>query len=434
MTFAFFLSISLGGLFFVLLEHCTRAGWSVVARRVAEAIAANVWLMAVLAIPVVLGMHHLYHWSDAAAVAHDPLIEAKVGFLNPTFFMIRLAIYFTIWGVMATFLYRTSLAQDASGDPALTLRMERLSAPGMVLFALSLNFAAFDLLMSLDPHWFSTIFGVYYFAASVVAFFAVMPKVLWALQSRGILKNAITVEHYHDFGKLLFAFVVFWAYIAFSQYMLIWYANVPEETEWFLKRQTGEWTTVSLLLIFGHFVVPFLLLVSRFIKRRPLLARRHRRLCRGDVLGRHVLAGDPRVQPRHRPFRPARHPVLSGHERGVVGGRGVAPQPAPGDRRKRPAPRRVAGLRKRVRMNYEFLIFNFELPALASRGPVGRLGWNSKFIIQNLKLEPPVRYDDPNVAASAVVGIISAILLFVIIVVLQAYFFDAEQAEMEKKV
>jgi hypothetical protein len=270
-SFAFFLSISLGGLFFVLLEHCTRAGWSVVARRVAESIAANVWLMAVLVIPVVLGMHHLYHWSDAAAVAHDPLLAGKTGFLNPTFFMIRLAVYFLIWGVMATFLYRTSVAQDANGDPALTLRMERLSAPGMVVFALSLNFAAFDLLMSLDPHWFSTIFGVYYFSASVVAFFAVMPKILWALQGRGILKNAITVEHYHDLGKLLFAFLVFWAYIAFSQYMLIWYGNLPEETEWFLKRQTGEWTTVSLLLIFGHFVVPFLLLVSRFIKRRPLL-------------------------------------------------------------------------------------------------------------------------------------------------------------------
>jgi len=270
-SFAFFLSISLGGLFFVLLEHCTRAGWSVVARRVAEAVATNVWVMAVLAIPVVLGMDHLYHWTDTAAAAHDPLLAGKIGFLNPTFWTIRLVIYFVIWGVMASFLYRTSVAQDSSGDPALTLRMERLSAPGMVLFALSLNFAAFDLLMSLDPHWFSTIFGVYYFAASVVAFFAVMPKVLYALQWRGILKKAITVEHYHDFGKLLFAFLVFWAYIAFSQYMLIWYGNIPEETEWFLKRQTGDWTTVSLLLIFGHFVLPFLLLVSRFIKRRPIL-------------------------------------------------------------------------------------------------------------------------------------------------------------------
>jgi hypothetical protein len=270
-SFAFFLSISLGGLFFVLLEHCTRAGWSVVARRVAEAIAANVWVMAVLAVPVVLGMHHLYHWADTAAAAHDPLLAGKVAFLNPTFWVIRLAVYFGIWGLMASFLYRTSVAQDTTGEPGLTLRMERLSAPGMVVFALSLNFAAFDLLMSLDPHWFSTIFGVYYFSASVVAFFAVMPKALYALQMRGILKNAITVEHYHDLGKLLFAFIVFWAYIAFSQYMLIWYGNVPEETEWFLKRQTGGWTTVSLLLIFGHFVLPFLLLVSRYIKRRPPL-------------------------------------------------------------------------------------------------------------------------------------------------------------------
>ena len=270
-SFAFFLSISLGALFFVLLQHCTRAGWSVVVRRVAEALAGNVWLMAVLAIPIVLGMDHLYHWTDTAAAAHDPLLAGKLGFLNPTFFLVRLIVYFTIWGVMASFLNRTSAAQDRSGDPALTLRMERFSAPGMVLFALSLNFAAFDLLMSLDPHWFSTIFGVYYFAGSVVAFLAVMPKILYGLQTLGILKNAVTVEHYHDFGKLLFGFTVFWAYIAFSQYMLIWYGNLPEETEWFLKRQTGEWTTVSLILIFGHFVVPFLLLVSRFIKRRPLL-------------------------------------------------------------------------------------------------------------------------------------------------------------------
>ncbi len=270
-SFAFFLSISLGALFFVLLEHCTRAGWSVVVRRVAEVVAGNVWLMAVLAIPIVLGMDHLYHWTDTAAAAHDPLLAGKVGFLNPGFFLVRLIAYFLIWGVMASFLHRTSIAQDTSGDPALTLKMERLSAPGMVLFALSLNFAAFDLLMSLDPHWFSTIFGVYYFSASVVAFLAVMPKILYGLQMRGILTNAVTVEHYHDVGKLLFGFIVFWAYIAFSQYMLIWYGNLPEETEWFLKRQTGEWTTVSLLLIFGHFLVPFLLLISRAIKRRPLL-------------------------------------------------------------------------------------------------------------------------------------------------------------------
>jgi hypothetical protein len=269
-SFAFFLSLSLGALFFVMLQHVTRAGWSVVVRRIAEAIAANVWLMAVLAIPIVLGIEHLYHWAHPGIADHDPLIAAKTGFLNPGFFVARLAIYFFIWSVLAWFFYRTSKAQDANGDPALTRRMEVLSAPGIVLFALSLNFAAFDLLMSLDPHWFSTIYGVYYFSASVLVFFAVMPKILLWLQMQGLLKNAVTVEHYHDIGKFMFAFTVFWAYIAFSQYLLIWYGNIPEETEWFLKRQTGDWTWISLTLLFGHFVLPFLMLISRHVKRRPL--------------------------------------------------------------------------------------------------------------------------------------------------------------------
>jgi hypothetical protein len=242
-----------------------------VVRRIAEAIAANVVLMAVLAVPIVLGMHHLYHWSHADAVAHDPILMGKAGFLNPSFFVVRLGIYFASWILLAWFLYRTSTRQDSTGDPALTLRMERVSAPGMVLFAVTINFAAFDLLMSLDPHWFSTIFGVYYFATSVVTFCAVMPKVLAGIQWRGILPNAVSVEHYHDIGKLLFAFVVFWAYIAFSQYMLIWYGNLPEETGWFLKRQTGGWTGISLTLLFGHFLIPFLVLISRFVKRRPRL-------------------------------------------------------------------------------------------------------------------------------------------------------------------
>ena len=270
-SYSLFLGISLGGLFFVMLQHVTRAGWSVVVRRIAEAFACNVGPMALLVLPILWGMHHLYHWSHADAVAHDPLLAAKAGFLNPTFFIVRLAIYFTVWMVLAAFFRYTSVAQDSSGDPALTRRMEKVAAPGIVLFALTLNFAAFDLLMSLDPHWYSTIYGVYYFAACVVSFLAVMPKVLVGLQSRGLLPNAVTVEHYHDLGKLLFAFVVFWAYIAFSQYMLIWYGNIHEETQWYLKRQTGDWAWVSLVLLFGHFVIPFLVLISRFVKRRRML-------------------------------------------------------------------------------------------------------------------------------------------------------------------
>jgi hypothetical protein len=269
-SFALFLGLSLGALFFVMLQHVTRAGWSVVVRRIAESLATNVWLMAVLAIPIVLGMGRLYHWAHAGAAEHDPLIAAKSGFLNPGFFTVRIVVYFLIWSLLAWFFYRTSTAQDVTGDPALSRRMEVFAAPGIVLFALSLNFAAFDLLMSLDPHWFSTIYGVYYFSASVLVFFAVMPKIMVWLQVQGLLKRAVTVEHYHDIGKFLFAFTVFWAYIAFSQYMLIWYGNIPEETHWFLKRQTGDWVWVSLALLFGHFVLPFLLLISRRVKRRRI--------------------------------------------------------------------------------------------------------------------------------------------------------------------
>jgi hypothetical protein len=267
-SFAFILSLALGGLFFVLLQHVTRAGWSVVVRRVAEGMAGNVLLAALLAIPVVLGMSRLYHWMHPHG---DPLLEAKTGYLNPVFFVVRLVVYFAVWGLLARTFHRRSTEQDSSGDPALTVGMERLSAPGIVLFALALNFAAFDLLMSLDPHWFSTIFGVYYFSGSVVGFLAVAPVALVALQRAGRLRHAVSVEHYHDLGKLLFAFIVFWAYIAFSQYMLIWYGNLPEETGWFLKRQSGGWAWVSLALLFGHFVIPFLALLSRFVKRRPML-------------------------------------------------------------------------------------------------------------------------------------------------------------------
>ncbi len=270
-SFAFFLSLSLGGLFFVMLQHVTRAGWSVVVRRLAEGVAGNVVIMAPLAIPILVWMHHLYPWTHAAEVAADPVLEGKAGYLNPAFFVVRIVLYFAAWILLARYFRSRSLAQDASGDPQLTLLMERRSAPGLVLFAVAINFAAFDLLMSLAPHWFSTIFGVYYFAAAAVGFLALLPIVMVAVQGQGLLGRVVTVEHYHDVGKLLFAFIVFWAYIAFSQYLLIWYGNLPEETSWYLRRQTGSWTWISVILLFGHFVLPFLLLVSRFIKRRPRL-------------------------------------------------------------------------------------------------------------------------------------------------------------------
>lgn len=271
-AFAFCLSLALGALFFVILQHLTRAGWSVVVRRLAEAVAASLPSLAVLFLPILLlGMAHLYRWAHPGALAQDPLLQAKRGYLNLPFFALRWVIYFAAWTLLARFFFRRSVAQDASGEVEATLAMQRRSAPAMVVFALTVTFAAFDLLMSLDAHWYSTIFGVYFFAGSVVGFFALLILLSFGVQRAGLLRRAITVEHYHDMGKLLFAFVVFWAYIGFSQLLLIWYANLPEETEWFLRRQSGGWGWVGVMLVLGHFVVPFVALLSRAPKRRPRL-------------------------------------------------------------------------------------------------------------------------------------------------------------------
>ncbi len=304
-NFSFLLSLSLGALFFVLLQHVTRAGWSVVVRRVAEVVACNLLLMAVLFLPILgvvaAGQGTLYPWAQSTAhgpadadataehghaahgddtAAHggghghglDELTLAKRPYLNAPFFALRWAVYFAVWGGLALVCWRRSLRQDAEADPGLTLGLERLSAPGLVIFALTVTFAAFDLLMSLDAHWYSTIFGVYYFTGATVGFFALMILALQALQRRGLLAASVTVEHYHDLGKFLFAFVFFWGYIAFSQYMLIWYANIPEETGWLVRRglalqAPNVWSVAILLLLVGHFLLPFGGLLSRHVKR-----------------------------------------------------------------------------------------------------------------------------------------------------------------------
>jgi hypothetical protein len=270
-NFSFFLSLSLGALFFVLIQHLTGATWGVVIRRLGEAIAANLPMLAVLAIPIVVGISSLYSWADAEHVAGDHLLQVKQPYLNPTFFTIRLVIYFLAWTWLSRYYYKRSVEQDTSGDVNLTHRMQRLAGPAMVIFALTFTFASFDLLMSLDPHWFSTIYGVYFFAGSVVAFHALIALTVYWLQKSGRLEKSVTREHFHDVGKMVFAFTIFWAYIAFSQYMLIWYSNIPEETIWYLRRQTGQWTWVTVTLLFGHFFLPFFGLISRYPKRQMLL-------------------------------------------------------------------------------------------------------------------------------------------------------------------
>lgn len=271
-SFVFFLSLGLGALFFVLVQHATRAGWSVVVRRLAESVAPSLLFpMAPLAVPILLGLSRIYPWTDAAAVAADPLMRAKAAWLNVPFFTVRTGVYFAVWGGLSVWFLRRSVAQDRSGEPRITQHLETASTAGLVLFALSTTFFAFDYLMSLTPHWASTIFGVYFFAGCALAFFALLTVVVLAVQGTGRLRTLVSAEHYHDMGKLVFAFIVFWAYIGFSQYMLMWYANLPEETIWYRARQTGSWTRWSLFLLFGHFLVPFLALMSRAVKRRRAL-------------------------------------------------------------------------------------------------------------------------------------------------------------------
>lgn len=276
LAFTYVCSIALGALFFVLIQHVTRAGWSVVVRRIAECIAAQLPWLGLLSLPILLavwfGVAGVYPWSNADVVAGDALLQGKAPYLNKTFFTIRMVLYFGIWSWLAGYMLNKSVEQDLTGNDKLTLDMQRLSAPGILLFALTVTFFAVDLLMSLSPHFFSTIWGVLYFAGCMVATYATLIVWSYFVQRRGRLTNSLNQEHYHDLGKFMFAWIVFWTYISFSQYMLIWYGNLPEENFWYQARQhTGWWIGVGLTLLFGHFLLPFLLLLSRYPKRRPQL-------------------------------------------------------------------------------------------------------------------------------------------------------------------
>ncbi len=264
-AYLYFLTVALGGLFFVLLQFATRSGWSVAVRRLGEHVMGTLPLFAVLFLPVAVGGPKLFSWMRG-----DAHLGAKALFLNPGFFYARAALYLAAWGVMGWWFRKRSLAQDATGDPNVTRRLQSFAAPALVVFAVTLTLASFDWIMSLDPHWYSTIFGVYVYAGSTVAIFALVILLAIALERRGPLAGVITPEHYHDLGKLLFSFVAFWAYIAFSQYMLIWYGNMPEETVWFAERLGRGWLAFSVALALGNFVLPFFFLLSRDVKRHRL--------------------------------------------------------------------------------------------------------------------------------------------------------------------
>lgn len=272
--YLFFLAIALGGLFFVLLQHATKAGWSVNVRRIAEWFASTLPMMAVLSAPIVvavaLGRGQLYPWAGRNFIATG----FKGVYLYPPFFIARLVLYFVLWSMMGVWYWKQSVKQDETGDIELTLRMQFWAPLGLIIFGLSITFAMWDWIMSLDPVWYSTIFGVYFFGGSTLALLSSLIITVELLQSKGLLRTSVTVEHFHDLGKFLFGFVFFWGYIAFSQFMLYWYGNIPTETAWYLRHgastlHPNEFSPVVIALLFGHFLIPFPGLFSRYVKRNP---------------------------------------------------------------------------------------------------------------------------------------------------------------------
>jgi hypothetical protein len=264
------LAMCLGSMFWVMAFHLTQAGWSVTLRRQFENIMSLTPIIAVMVLPTLiveaLNGGLLFAWMSREA-QHDPLFAEKSSWFNQIFFFIRALLYIGIWSFLSWRLWTFSTEQDRTGDRWLTNRARFTSAWGMLAFALTVAFASFDWLMSLDYRFFSTMWGVYYFAGAAYSSLPVVVLLVAFLRGQGKLRGLATAEHAHDMGKLMFGFTVFWAYIGFSQYFLIWYANIPEETQFMLVRKLGFWRGVSMALVFGHFIIPFYIMLWLFVRR-----------------------------------------------------------------------------------------------------------------------------------------------------------------------
>jgi hypothetical protein len=276
--YVFALDIALGALFWVLMHHLADAGWSVGLRRVFENVSRALVPLAVLFLPVLVGIFtgNLHAWYG---FVHGPeptdehlkhIWHVKHAYFSTPFFLARIALYFAVWIGYSVAMRHWSTKQDVEGGAALTRTMQRWAPSGVALLGLTTTFFAFDILMSLQYTWFSTIFGVYFWAGGIRGSLSAGVLLVLSLRAAGHLRNTITMEHLHNVGQLMFAFTVFWAYIAFAQYFLIWYGNMPEETQFYLLRRNGAWYEASVLLAVLYFVVPFFMLLPRAHKRSPV--------------------------------------------------------------------------------------------------------------------------------------------------------------------
>ncbi len=267
--FLFCLGLSLGSLALLMLQHLSGGQWGLVGRRIFEAGSRTLPVVALLFIPIALRLPTLFKWARPEA-AENAVILAKAGYLNPTFFLIRAVIYFAFWLVLVTLLNRWSAEQDRgqATTPADSVRFRTVSAPGLLFLVITVTFASVDWIMSLDPEWFSTIFGLLTIVGWGLTTFALTIVVLSMLDREGTAPEILTRRHFHDLGKLMLAFVMLWAYLSFSQFLIIWSGNLPEEIPWYVRRTTGTWGWVAISLVIGHFAIPFVLLLSQDLKKR----------------------------------------------------------------------------------------------------------------------------------------------------------------------
>ena len=267
--FTFWSGIAVGSLALLMLQHLTGGGWGLVIRRILEASTRTLPLVVLLFIPIIIGAHSLYEWTDPAVLEANKVVRGKTPYLNLQFFTIRAAVFFGVWLILAFFLNKWSLEQDRTGDRAYAKNMRVLSGPGMVLLIFSVTFAAIDWFMSLEPEWSSTIYGFIFVASWSLSALAFTIAVIANLAKSEPMNRIVAALHFHDLGKLLLALVMLWAYFAFSQFLIIWSGNLPEEIHWYMTRMHGAWGVIIITVAILHFGAPFLVLLSRSLKRNP---------------------------------------------------------------------------------------------------------------------------------------------------------------------
>ena len=266
-AYVFWAGIALGSLALLMVQHLSGGAWGLVIRRPLEAAVRTLPIMAALFIPIVIGMGDLYHWSHPEVAANDPVIREKVAYLNPTFFIVRQVLYFAVWLTISSRLLKWSAEQDQTGDPGLVRKFSILSGGGLVVYSLTVTFALIDWTMSVNPHWFSTMWGPLHMVGQGLSAMAFAIVIVIMLSQMPPLNRVVTAHHLHDLGKLLFAFLMLWAYLTFSQFLIVWSANLVEEIPHYLIRWDGGYQYLSGFMILGHFAVPYALLLSRDLKR-----------------------------------------------------------------------------------------------------------------------------------------------------------------------